>query len=182
MKHRAMDELMKGLDDVTRSPRDEGVLKMIVVRPKTNERVVLEECQLSVLLGADGDAWATSSWKKLPDGSSDPDVQISVMNSRSIDLLTGDKESWSLAGDNLYIDFDLGEDNIKNGQKIAIGEVILEVTPHPHTGCKKFAERFGANAKELINSETGKTYRLRGVFAKVIRDGLVRVGDRVKKL
>ena len=177
-----MDGLMKGLADIKRSPQDDGVLEMIVVRPKTTERVVLEECHLGVLSGVDGDVWATGSWKKLPDGSPDPDVQVSLMNSRSIDLLTCDKASWSLAGDNLYVDFDLGEDNIEQGQRISIGEAMLEVTPHPHTGCKEFSKRFGADAMELINSETGKKYRLRGIFAKVIQDGLIRVGDRVKKI
>ena len=181
MEHRTMDELMADLEDVNNSPQDEGVLAMIVVRPKTNGRVILGECHLSAVSGADGDVWATGSWKKLPDGSSDPVVQISVMNSRSINLLTGDKSSWPLAGDNLYVDFDLGEDNIKQGDRISIGEVMLEVTPQPHTACAKFAERFGVDANKLVNSDTGKKYRLRGIYTKVIRDGYVRVGDKIKK-
>ena len=182
MKHRTMAELMAELDEVGDSPQDDGVLEMIVVRPKTNERVILDECQLSASLGADGDVWATGSWKKLPDGSPHPDVQISVMNSRSIDLLTRDRKSWPLAGDNLYVDFDLREENLREGQRVSIGEVVLEVTSQPHTGCKKFEERFGTDAKELINSDTGKKLHLRGIFTKVIQDGCVRVGDRIRRI
>ena len=182
MKHRTTKELMTELDEVGNSPQDDGVLEMIVVRPTTNERVILQKCQLTTSLGANGDVWATGSRKKLPDGSSHPDVQISVMNSRSIDLLTRDRDSWPLAGDNLYVDFDLGEDNLKQDQRLSVGEVVLEVTAQPHTGCKRFEERFGADGKELINSDMGKKLRLRGIFTKVVQDGCVRVGDRIRKI
>jgi len=58
----------------------------------------------------------------------------------------------------------------------------LEVSPLPHTGCKKFVARFGAEAMEFVNSEVGKALCLRGINARVIQGGTVRVGQTAKKI
>lgn len=179
MKHRTMAELTAELDEVRASPSENGVVEMIVVRPKSDERVVLDECQLTATSGADGDLWANDSWMKLPDGNPHPDVQVSVMNSRCIDLITRDRKAWPLAGDNLFVDFDLSEQNLRVGRRVSVGEAVIEVTSQLHTGCEKFAERFGKDAYQFVNGDTGKQLRLRGIFARVIKDGLVRVGDPI---
>ncbi len=51
----------------------------------------------------------------------------------------------------------------------------LEVTAQPHTGCHKFVDRFGRDAMLFVNSPTGKELNLRGINAKVIRGGTVRI-------
>jgi hypothetical protein len=175
-------DLLAGLEAIRNSPKDQGLLELIVIRPKDLERVVLPECELSARLGAHGDMWADGCWRTLPDGSPHPDVQITLMNSRCIALLAQEKSRWPLAGDQLYVDLDLSGNNLPVGQRLAIGTAILEITDTPHTGCGLFAERFGPAAASFVNSPLGKPLHLRGIYAKVIQDGLVKTGDSVTKI
>lgn len=181
-EHLTIEQLHEGLPHIQQSPRDEGVLKAIVIRPKTDERSQLAFCELSLEGGVHGDNWALGCWKSLPDGSPHPDVQVAITNSRAIDLIAGDSGRWALAGDNLYVDFDLSEQNLSAGQLLAIGEVLLEITEIPHNGCGKFSARFGNDALKFVNSTVGKQLHLRGIYARVVTSGIVRVGDVVRKL
>lgn len=181
-EHLSESELLQGLDHIQKAPDDNGVLEMIVIRPKANERVVLEQSEISFKLGVHGDNWAIKCWKTLPDGSPHPEVQIAITNSRSVALLARDWSRWSLAGDNLYVDFNLSDENLRAGQRIAIGTAILEITAHAHNGCKKFQQRYGDEALKFVNSPVGKKLHLRGIYAKVVRDGAIRVGDRITKV
>ena len=89
--------------------------------------------------------------------------------------------TYHMAGDNLVVDLDLNEANLPVGQRLRAGEVLLEITDVPHTGCAQFAERFGPDAVRYINSSQRKKLRLRGVFARVLEAGTIQVGDRVRK-
>jgi MOSC domain-containing protein YiiM len=180
--HLSEVELISGLESIQASPKDQGTLELIVIRPALNERKVLSECALSARLGVNGDDWADSCWKTLPDGSPDPDVQVTLMNSRCIELLAQDKSRWPLAGDQLYVDLDLSEDNLPVGQRLAVSSVILQITAIPHTGCGAFSERFGPAALKFVNSTIGKQLHLRGIYARVIQDGAVKQGDLIRKI
>ena len=109
-------------------------------------------------------------------------MQLNLMNARVIALLAQTKRRWPLAGDQLFVDLDLSADNVPPGTRLAIGTAVIEVTNQPHTGCGKFVERFGADAMTLVNSELGRRLRLRGVNAKVVEPGRIRVGDLTRKL
>ncbi len=180
--HLSEKVLLDGLEHIKNSPSDHGILELIVIRPRENERLVLNQCALSSSLGVHGDGWAVKCWKTLQNGSSDPDVQVALMNSRCVALLSQNKSRWPLAGDNLYLDLDLSADNLSCGQKLAIGSVILQVTSQSHNGCGKFAQRYGKDAVKFVNSPIGKQLHLRGIYARIIRDGFVKVGDSVKKI
>jgi MOSC domain-containing protein YiiM len=52
----------------------------------------------------------------------------------------------------------------------------------PHTGCGKFAQRFGPDATRFINAAARADLHLRGRYAQVIEAGYVRVGDLVHKV
>jgi hypothetical protein len=182
VKHLTGEELEAGLGDILLSPRDAGVLELIVRRPCEDEREVLAEGELDLAGGLVGDSWRDRASSRTPDGSPHPDMQLNVMNSRVLALVARDKERWKLAGDQLIIDLDLSEENLPAGTRLALGSAVIEVTAQPHTGCKKFVARFGPDAMKFVNSPAGKRLRLRGLNARVVRPGVVRVGDRVRKI
>jgi hypothetical protein len=180
--HLTREELEAGLAEIRRSPKDEGVLEMIVRRPQTGEREVLEEGELDLVEGLVGDNWGKRGSSRTADGSAHPEMQLNVMNARVIALVAQHKERWQLAGDQLFIDLYLSAENLPAGSRLAIGSAVIEVTPQPHTGCDKFVARFGAEAMKFVNSPVGRELHLRGINARVVQPGVIRVGDRIKKL
>ena len=181
-KSLTMAELEEGLDEIRRSPRDEGILEMIVCRPRVDAREVLAEGELNPLEGLMGDSWSTRGSSRTADGSAHPEMQLNVMNSRVIALLAQSRDRWPLAGDQLYLDMDLSVENLPPGTRLALGTAVIEVTAQPHTGCKKFVARFGLEAMKFVNSGVGRQLCLRGINAKVVEPGVIRVGQLAKKL
>ncbi|MCU0498271.1 MAG: MOSC domain-containing protein [Anaerolineae bacterium] len=177
-----LDQLTAQWAQFDPSPYDQGRLELIVARPQLTERHCLNQAQLDLHDGLIGDNWRVRGSRHTPDGSANPDQQITLMNSRVIQLLSGDRERWALAGDQLFVDFDLSETHLPAGTLIQIGEAILMITAKPHTGCKKFSERFGVDALQFISTPEGRAKRLRGVNARVIQNGTIRIGDSVIKL
>ena len=180
IKHLTTAELEAGLDEVRAAPRDEGVLLLIVRRPRVEEREILEEGELNTAEGLVGDSWKTRGSSRTPDGSPHPEMQLNIMNARATNLVAQDKARWHLAGDQLYIDMDLSAENLPAGTRLAIGSAIIEVTPPPHTGCVKFVSRFGVDAMKFVNSRVGRELNLRGINARVILPGTIRVGQVVR--
>ena len=173
-RHLSIDELEQGLDAIRQSPRDEGGLELIVRRPCANEREVLEVAELDPARGLLGDRWTGSAAER--------DNQLTVMNARVIALLAQTRERWSLAGDQLFVNLDLGEANVPAGTRLSLGTAVIEVTGEPHTGCRKFADRFGVDAVKFVNSAAGKVLHLRGINTRVVQGGIIRVGDLVRKV
>lgn len=155
---------------------------MIVRRPAVDEREVVQAGELDTEAGLVGDNWRTRGSGSTVDGSADPVRQITVMNSRCIALVAGEVGRWPLAGDQLYVDYDLSVDNLPPGTRLAVGSAIIEVSEAPHTGCSKFSGRFGMDALRFVNSPEGRRLRLRGMNARVVRSGSVRRGDAVEKI
>lgn len=180
--HLTQAELEAGLEAILQSPKNEGTLELIVRRPAIEVREVLQIGELDLHDGLLGDNWKTRGSSRTEDGGPHPEMQLNLMNARAIALLAREKERWALAGDQLYIDLDLSADNAPAGTRLALGAAIIEITPQPHTGCKKFTARFGVEAVKFVNSPRGRELRLRGANAKVIQPGTIRVGDVVKKL
>ena len=181
VRHLTASELEAGLDEINRSPKDEGVLEMIVRRPQIGEREILQEGQLDLANGLVGDSWKIRSSKRTSDGTPHPDMQLNLMNSRVVSLVSQDRSRWHLAGDQLYVDMDLSENNLPPGTRLAIGSAVIEVTAEPHTGCSKFVERFGLEAMKFVNSPQRRDLHLRGINARVVRPGVLSVGDTVTK-
>jgi hypothetical protein len=181
-RHLTMTELEAGLDEIRRSPKDKGILEMIVCRPRIEEREVLAEGELHPLEGLIGDSWRNRGSSRTADGSAHPEMQLNIMNSRVIALLAQRKDRWPLAGDQLYLDLDLSQQNLAAGTQLSLGTAVIEVTAQPHTGCKKFVARFGLEAMKFVNSGAGRQLCLRGINAKVVEPGMIRVGQVVKKL
>lgn len=178
----SLTDLEVGLEHIRQAPKDYGTLKMIVRRPRVDERDVIDHGELSITEGLVGDSWKSRGSRHTPDGSATLYSQITVMNARCAALLAQSEERWALAGDQLFVDFDLSEDNIPPGTRLAIGSAILEVSAEPHSGCKKFSARFGVEAMKFVNSPEGKRLHLRGINARVIEAGAIRVGDIISKI
>lgn len=180
--HLSIAEIEAGLDAVRRSPADGGTLELIVRRPKSEVRDVLEEGELDLKVGLVGDNWIERPSDRSADGRAHPDMQLNVINTRFIQLVAQDAERWQLAGDQLFVDLDLNEENLPAGTRLAIGSAVIEVTDQPHTGCKKFAARFGNDAQKFVMTPVGRRMRLRGLCARVVQPGTIRRGDVVRKV
>ncbi len=181
-RHLTIEEMEAGLDSIRQSPADEGILEMIVRRPEVDGREVLTEGELDLEEGLVGDSWRLRSSRRMPDGSPHPDMQLNLMNARVVALLAQTRERWQLAGDQLFVDLDLSEGNVPAGTRLAIGSAIIEITAQPHTGCVKFKARFGQDALRFVSTPVGQALHLRGVNARVVQPGTIRVGDRIRKL
>ena len=180
--HPTLEQLEAGLEEIRRSPKDGGVLELIVRRPRVDEREVLQTGELDLAEGLVGDTWKERGSSGTPDGSAHPDMQLNIMNSRVVALIAQSPERWPLAGDQLFVDLDLSAENLPPGTRLSLGTAVIEVTDQPHTGCKKFAARFGLDALKFVNSEVGKALHLRGINAKVVRPGIICAGDVVSVL
>ncbi len=180
--HLTTDLLAVGLDHIRQSPADNGTLELIVCRPAVDQRRVLEEGHLDLALGLVGDTWSVRRTPSTPDGSPNPDGQLTLINVRVITLVAGEPERWPLAGDQLYVDLDLSEAGLPAGTRLAVGDAVIEVTAKPHRGCHKFAARFGPDALRFVNTGPGRTLNLRGRNARVITPGVVRPGDPVRRV
>lgn len=182
IRHLTMPELEAALDHLRAAPKNDGVVELIVRRPQIDHREVLEQAELDPVKGLIGDTWSIRPSSKTPDGSPHPEMQLNIMNSRVTALVAQDKDRWPLAGDQLYIDMDLGKENLPAGSQIAIGSAVLEVSALPHTGCHKFVARFGAEAMKFVNSPVGRELCLRGINAKIIKGGIIQVGQTARKI
>ena len=176
-----MEDLQAGLAEIRNAPRDSGRLELIVRRPRVGAREVVAEAALDPSAGVVGDSWLGRGDFHTR-GPADPQVQVTIMNARSAALVAGTRERWPLAGDQLYVDFDLSVENLPAGTRLSIGTAVLEVSVKPHTGCGKFVSRFGVDAMKFVNSPVGRSLNLRGINARVITAGAIRVGDSVRKV
>lgn len=180
---RSLDALMAGLPRLlAAAPKDEGTLDLIVMRPEAGARVLPESIAVTAALGLPGDHWTRGSGVALEDGTPDPDAQICMMMSGCIEAIAGPRENWAPAGDNLFLDMDLTPANMSPGTRFSIGTAEFVVTSTPHNGCQKFIDRFGRDACLFVNTGEGRELRLRGIYARVTKDGRVGVGDTVRKL
>ena len=177
MAHLSETALLAGLDDVRLSPAHDGRVELIVRRPAEDEREELDQAELDPDEGLVGDSWRARALRRSPGTAPPTGRQLTLMNARAAALVAGGPARRGLAGDQLYLDFDLSVDNLPTGTRVAIGP-----TEDPHLGCAKFAARFGPAALALVNGAEGRRLRLRGLNARVLLGGTSRVGDAVGKV
>jgi hypothetical protein len=182
MDHLTTEQIEAGLAHITDAPNNVGTLDLIVRRPQTDQREVLDAGELDLTVGLVGDNWIDRTSSRMPDGKAHPGMQLNIINSRLIAHICPDGSLRKWAGDQLHIDFNLSSENLPPWTKIQIGEAVIEITDQPHTGCSKFVQRFGRDAMRFVNSGVGKANGLRGLCARVVEAGTIRRGDQVKKL
>ena len=175
-----VEELDRHLGHVAAAPSNAGTVELIVARPAVGERRVLDAGEVRPGVGLVGDNYLERGSSRPTGGPADPLAELNIMSARALEAVAGvDRERWPLAGDQFIVDFDLSLANAPAGTRLRIGAALIEVTEKPHTGCAKFAERFGVDAARWINSR--KDLRLRGICAIVIEPGAVSVGDEISR-
>lgn len=174
--HLSSEDLAAGLISIPKSPRDDGTVELIVVRPEDDVRETPHQVMLSSARGVEDDHWLKGRY------ASQPEMQLSLINSGVLDLVAGgDRSRWAQAGDNLVVDLDLSQENLPAGTRLEVGSAVIAISAKAHRACAKFSERYGTEAREFVNLGNGPELRLRGAYATIVSDGLVTVGDRISK-
>ena len=171
-RHRTFDELRAQLDALPAAPDTHGRVHLLVTRRESGHETLAQ-----VRLTADGmpgDAWG----RRLP---LNPAAQLTVMQ---VELATlfANGQPLDRFGDNLFVELDLTSRNLPIGSRLRLGEAIVEVTPKPHNGCRKFEERFGEGALQLVKLPELRHRNLRGIYVQVVEPGEVRPGDAIDVL
>lgn len=173
-RHLTTAALEAGLHALPAAPKDTGRLMGIVRRPTKDARELLSHARLSPEAGLPGDNW---SQKPAPD----PTAQLTVMQTGVAELIANG-QSLALFGDNLFVDLDLSVANLPVGSRLRVGAAVVEVTPMPHDGCRKFKARFGNDALHFVNAKPTRSLNLRGIYWRVIEAGDIEVGSLVQVL
>lgn len=158
-------------------------LEAIVVRLGNEKHARPEAGRLTREGGLVGDRW--SAFRPVLDR------QLTVMDARVVRWLLAERrakvapqlleyDEFDLPGDNLVVDFPTGVTSLPTGTRVRVGEALIEITELPHMGCKKFEARFGGDALAWVNDMTHYDLRLRGLNARVVEDGDVRIGDAIR--
>lgn len=175
-------ECEAALPHILAAPKDDAAIDSLCFRPDFGERLFPASLQLSVEGGINGERWLKAPWLKLPDGSPDPRIQVSVLSRRVMDLCWRDRENTVHPGDTIVTDLDLTEANMPVGTCLQIGGAVVEVSDKFNTACVKWRDRYGAESLAWINHPSHRPLRLRGVLCRIVAGGEVRACDRIRKL
>lgn len=167
----SFDELERLWQTGARPPRGVGTVRLITLRVGGRQHELPLSAMLTVEGGVAGDKWGEEV-------SPDPDGQVTLMNARVAELIAGDRVPRPLPGDNFLVDLALDEEALPVGARVRLGQAVIQVTAKPHSGCKTFRERFGAEALRWVNVRANRPLRLRGVMCRVVVAGSVAVGDQ----
>jgi len=173
-RHLARAALDAGLRALPAAPRAAGPLALIVRRRADGVRETPHEVRLSCEEGVPGDGWSRRPPRK-------PEAQLAVMR-HDVASLIANGQPLTLFGDNLFVELDLSAANLPGGTRLCVGEVVVEMTAEPHNGCRKFQQRFGADALRFVQATETRDQNRRGVYWRVLEPGLARVGDAVQVL
>jgi hypothetical protein len=156
------------------SPTDAGRVLGCVVRPERDRRLTPDAIRVDPQTGIEGDYWAR-------DPKRTPEDQISLINVHVLRSIGAhDAAKMALSGDNLQVDLDLSEANLPVGTRLVVGEAVLEISPKPHRPCRSFHARFGASAAQRVARANRRGRRGRGVLARIVQGGSIRVGDAIR--
>jgi MOSC domain-containing protein YiiM len=174
---RTFDELERALAATAPAPRDAGTVRLLCVRRASGDHLTPDAVEATLRDGLAGDRWASRERSKDPEGYS----AVTLMNA-DVAALVADGQPIHTAGDNVYVDLDIGVDNLPAGSRLTVGDAILRVSEPPHTGCSTFRDRFGIDALRWVSTPLGRAQRLRGMNCSVERAGTIRVGDAIAVL
>jgi hypothetical protein len=173
-RHIPLAELEAGLRGLVRVSAREGCVALIVRWRADGARETPERMRLSPEEGVPGDPWSRSPPR-------DSDAQLAVVR-RDVAEPIANGQLLTVFGDNLFVDLDISAQGLPPGSRLRVGDAVVEVTPMPHDGCRKFKARFGGDALRFVQAKATRDQNLRGVYWKVIDPGEVRVGAPIRAL
>ncbi len=175
------EDLDAALPHVMAAPKDRAAISMLCLRPGYNQRNFVEELCVTPEAGIAGDRWLDRPWLRCADGRPHPGIQISILSSRVLDLVWRNRAETPHPGDSFIVDMDLSEDNLPVGQRLKVGSAVLKVSDIFNDGCVKWKVRYGAAAKQWVDTVENHPLRLRGVLCSVETAGCFRTGDLLIK-
>lgn len=182
MTFKTIEELNLSLPHIKDAPKDNGEIFKLCYRPTFRERVFVDYLSLSVEDGVIGDRWKQFAWLKLPDGEPDPRIQVCIIPKRILDCVWQEGDDVIYPGDTMVVDMDMSEENLPAGAQIRVGEAIIEVSDYFNDACTKWTARYGKPSREWINLPENLPLRLRGILCKIVKDGEVKITDRLEKM
>jgi MOSC domain-containing protein YiiM len=173
-RFRTLAELREKLEALAGGREDKGRVALVMRRGEGGRREILDRIVLAPAAGIPGDAWGRAAEPKR-------DMQIAVMQKEVAELIANG-QPLALFGDCLVLDLDLSAGNLPAGSQVRVGGAILEVSPFPHNGCRKFRARFGDDALRFVSTRELRHRNLRGIYMFVAEGGAVGTGDPVEVL
>ncbi|GGF56089.1 hypothetical protein GCM10011402_05070 [Paracoccus acridae] len=180
--HATLGDLARALPHVLAAPKDDARADCLCFRPGFNQRAFPDQLTLTRAEGIPGERWMTAPWLKLPDGSPDPRIQVSILPRRVMDAVWLDRENTLHPGDTIICDLDTSEANLPVGTLLQVGTAVLRVSDVFNDGCVKWKVRYGQAAKDWITAPGHPELRLRGILCSIEQDGKVALGDPIRKL
>lgn len=173
-------ELTAALPHVRAAPKTNIIIHSLCLRPARNERSFPETLHLTRAQGIIGDRWQTDPWLRLASGDPDPDIQVSILPLRVLNLIWTNRDTTPHPGDSFIADIDTSIANLPQGTRLQAGTAILRVSNLFNEGCVKWKARYGSAAKNWITDHPD--LRLRGVLCAVDQDGIIHPGTPLRKL
>jgi hypothetical protein len=180
MPHVTAETLAEALPQVMAAPRERSRVESLCFRPSTNQRDFPARLHLTQAEGIPGDRWRTEPWLTTADGLPDPEIQISILPLRVLDLVWQDRDSVVHPGDPIIADLDMSTANLPEGTRLQVGGAVLRVSGIWNDGCAKWKVRYGRAAYDWVKAHP--ELRLRGILCAVEADGEVAVGDEIRVL
>jgi hypothetical protein len=175
-------ELTDALPHVLAAPKSDVPVHSLCFRSGFGLREFPDQLILTRDSGIPGERWMTAPWLRLPDGSPDPRIQVSILPLRVMDLVWRDRVGAPHPGDTLVADMDMSLANLPTGTLLSAGTAVLRVSDLFNDACVKWKVRYGQAAKDWVTAPGHPALRLRGVLCSIEQDGIVRVGDVLRRL
>ena len=172
-------ELDDALPHVLAAPKTDAPIREFCLRPAIGQRAFPDRIKMSKSQGIPGERWATTPWLRLADGSPDPRIQVSILQSRVMDLVWRDHNQ-PHPGDPIVADMEMSEANLPAGTLIQAGSAVLRVSDVWNDSCAKWKVRYGTDAYTWVRASP--SLRLRGILCSVEVDGEVALGERLRVL
>ncbi|MEM7242835.1 MAG: hypothetical protein AAF429_11680 [Pseudomonadota bacterium] len=168
---------------ILQAPKDDAEIQQLCYRPDYGERAFVDQLSVTRAGGVENCRWSKAPWLKLPDGSGDPQIQVSILPKRILDLVWRPEEEGGVhPGDTFIVDMDMTEENLPAGTLLQAGGAVLRVSEKWNDACVKWKTRYGADALDWVRQENHVRLRLRGILCSVHQDGVISKGDRLRKV